>query len=133
MWFFALEVRGAEDFGNAGVLYNPTYDQILGETADDTFDGRGNLYNANYACEAYRYMQPNHSSDLFGSRDTARVDATGMTRYVTEDQVALIRNQSTGLLPRYLNLRLVMTNNVDVQPALSPSLRSMSVIYRMQD
>ena len=38
---------------------------------------------------------------------------------------------ATGLLPRYLNLRLSMTNNVDVSPALSPSLRSMGVIYRV--
>lgn len=125
-----LEMRGADSFDNQGVLYNPSYAQA-GQTPDDTFDGRGNLLNANYACEAYRYSQPNHSPGLAGPRDTPRVVATGMTRYVTENQLPLIRNTATGLLPRFMNMRLTMTNNVSVTPALSPSLRSMSVIYRM--
>jgi hypothetical protein len=30
-----------------------------------------------------------------------------------------------------VNPRLVMTNNVDVTPTLSPSLRFMSVVYRL--
>ena len=60
-----------------------------------------------------------------------RVAAQGLTRYVTEDQLALIRNESTNLLPRFLNVRVTMTNNVDVSPSLSPSLRSMSLVYRM--
>lgn len=126
-----LELRGAELFGNAATLYNPVFAQA-GQVADDTFDGRGNLLNPNYACEAYRYSQANHSSGQGGSRDTARVAATGLTRYVTDDKVGDIRDPATGLLPRYLNLRLVMTNNVTVTPALSPSLRSMSIVYRLQ-
>ena len=110
-----LEMRGAEDFDNA-TIYNPS--------VNDVFDTRGNLLNANYACEAYRYSQPNVAG-------AARIAADRLTRYVTEDQLALIRDAATGLLPRYMNLRLVMTNNVTVTPALSPSLRSMSIVYRM--
>ena len=126
-----LEVRGAENFGNSGALYNPSFAQA-GQIPNDEFDNRGNLLNPNYACEAYRYSQANHTAGLQGSRDTARVAAAGLTAYVTEDQLVEIRNPATGLLPRFLNTRLVMTNNVDVTPALSPSLRSMSIIYRMQ-
>jgi hypothetical protein len=119
-----VELRGAETFANSGVLYNPSFDQ-LGQTASDTFDGRGNLLNANYACEAYRYSTANVAGQ-------ARVQANGLTRYVTEDQLNQIRNPATGLLPRFMNVRLVMTNNVSVDPALSPSLRSMGIVYRMQ-
>ena len=50
---------------------------------------------------------------------------------MTEDEVGQIRDAATGLLPRFLNLRLIMTNNVDVSPALSPSLRSASIVYRL--
>jgi hypothetical protein len=48
------------------------------------------------------------------------------------DRLDSIRNPLTQLLPRYLNIRLVMTNNVAVTPAISPSLRSLSLVYRMQ-
>jgi hypothetical protein len=112
-----VELRGAEDFGNAGFVYD--------RLADDAFDTRGNLLNPNYACEAYRYSTPN----VIGM---PRVSATGLTRYAASDQLSLIRDPITGALPRYLNLRVVMTNNVDVTPTLSPSLRSMSVVYRLQ-
>lgn len=122
-----LELRGAETFANSGVLYNPSF-TLAGQTANDTFDGRGNLLNANYACEAYRYAQPNSGTD----NNTPRVAATGLTRYVTDDQINLIRDPASQLLPRFLNCRLTMTNNVDVNPPLSPSLRSMSVVYRVQ-
>ncbi|MEO6595888.1 MAG: hypothetical protein ABIP94_14140, partial [Planctomycetota bacterium] len=133
-----VEVRGAETFANSGALYNPTFTGFNNEpapgpqNASDAFVTRGNLLNPNYACEAYRYSLPNYSVTPGAPGDTPRVSATGLTRYVTEDQVALIRSAATGLLPRYLNLRLVMTNNVDVTPGISPSLRSMSVVYRMQ-
>jgi hypothetical protein len=115
-----LELRGAQDFANSGALYDPSQ--------NDTVAGRGNLLNPNYACEAYRYSQPNSG----GAFDTPRVVATGLTAYVTEDRLSQIRNPLTGLLPRYINFRLVMTNNVEATPAISPSLRSMSVVYRMQ-
>ncbi|MBX3461897.1 MAG: hypothetical protein KF830_01915 [Planctomycetes bacterium] len=119
-----LEMRGAESFGNDGVLYNPSYD-LGGQVPNDGFATRGNLLNANYACEAYRYSTANFNG-------APRVTANGLTRYVTEDQVGLIRSPATGLLPRFMNLRLVMTNNVDVTPGLSPSLRSMNIVYRVQ-
>ena len=37
-----VELRGAESFGNANTLYNPSFSQ-LGQTSNDTVDGRGNL------------------------------------------------------------------------------------------
>lgn len=125
-----LELRCAELFGNAATLYNPSFTQA-GQTASDAFDARGNLLNANYACEAYRYSQANHAAGLTPG-STPRVAASGLTRYVTDDQINLIRDPATGLLPRYMNPRLIMTNNVSVTPALSPSLRSMSIVYRLQ-
>lgn len=115
-----LEVRGADDFTNSGALYNPGL--------DDTVDGRGNLMNPNYACEAYRYSQGNSGASF----TEPRVIADGLTAYVTEDRLNDIRNPLTGLLPRFLNFRLVMTNNIAASPAVSPSLRSMSVVFRMR-
>jgi hypothetical protein len=112
------EIRGAEGFGNSAVLYNPA--------VDNTFNGRGNLLNPSYACEAYRYSTANLEDG------SARIQATRLTRYVTEDQLSLLRDPATNLLPRFMNLRLTMTNNVTVTPALSPSLRSVGIVYRMQ-
>jgi hypothetical protein len=116
-----VEIRGAEIFGTTlqlpPALYNPS--------VSDEYEFRGNLLNPNYACEAYRYSQANTTAAA------PRVPATGLTRYVTEDDLNLIRTPGNNLLPRYLNMRLVMQNNVDVTPALSPSLRSMSVVYRV--
>lgn len=127
-----VELRGAETIFNASELYNPVYEDGA-ITANDLLpdfaavppeNGRGNLLNPNYACEAYRYSTPNVGS-------SPRIATTGMTRYVTDDQVEAIRDPATGLYPRFLNVRLVMQNNVDVSPALSPSLRSMSIVYRL--
>ncbi|MGE3172964.1 MAG: hypothetical protein AB7O97_10100 [Planctomycetota bacterium] len=114
-----LEMRGVDNMANADV-----YDPVV----DDTVELRGNLLNPNYACEAYRYSVANSG----GGFDTPRTVALGLTPYVTPDRLSLIRNELTGLLPRYINFRLVMTNNIDVTPALSPSLRSMGVVFRMQ-
>lgn len=122
-----VELRGAETFANSGTLYNPDF-ALGGATPNDGFATRGNLLNPNYACEAYRYSQPTAGAGF----NTPRVAATGLTRYVTDDQIQLIRDQATQLLPRYLNLRLTMTNNVSVTPPLSPSLRSLSVVYRLR-
>ncbi|MFN9755287.1 MAG: hypothetical protein ACK58X_02620 [Planctomycetota bacterium] len=119
-----VEIRGADDFDRDDVLYNPGF-VAPGFAPSDAFDTRGNLLNANYACEAYRYSTPNFTGGV------PRITAVGLTRYVTEDQLALIRNQATDLLPRYLNVRVTMTNNVTVSPALSPSLRSLSIVYRV--
>ena len=115
-----VELRGAETIENSAELYNP----IFGATADDTLT-RNNLLNAKYACEAYRYSTAN----VAGS---PRIATTGLTAYVTEDRIEDIRSPATGLFPRFLNPRIVMTNNVGVSPALSPSLRSMSIIYRLE-
>ena len=122
-----VELRAAETIFNSAELYNP----IFGANASDSLPdlgandpGRGNLLNAHYACEAYRYATANVAA-------APRVVATGLTAYVTEDEVTDIRNPATGLYPRFLNPRLVMTNNVSVSPALSPSLRSMSIVYRL--
>ncbi|MBL8755551.1 MAG: hypothetical protein JNK15_19800 [Planctomycetes bacterium] len=124
-----VEMRGADTFANSNVLYAPAVPPAI-----EAFDTRGNLLNPFYACEAYRYSQPVVAGQLPVGlvADVPRIAATGLTKYVTEDQIGQIRNQATGLLPRYLNLRVVMTNNVDVTPALSPSLRSMSIVYRVQ-
>ncbi|MEC8651828.1 MAG: hypothetical protein VXY92_04630 [Planctomycetota bacterium] len=117
-----VELRGCETFENSETLYNPQF----GAGADDSL-ARGNLLNVNYACEAYRYASPNYRF----TGQTPRIAADGLTPYVTEDAVSQIRDPASGLFPRFLNLRLVMTNNVDVTPAVSPSLRSMSVVYRL--
>jgi hypothetical protein len=116
-----LELRGADSFANPNI-----YDKL--GTNGDRLRTRGNLLNANYACEAYRYSTNNSGPN----GDTARVAAQGLTPYVTLDRLDDIRNPVTGLLPRYLNMRLVMTNNVAVTPAISPSLRSLSLVYRVQ-
>lgn len=112
------EVRGAESFGNSALLYNPA--------VDNTFNGRGNLLNPNYACEAYRYSTANLEDG------SARIQAVRLSKYVTEDQISQLRDPGTNLLPRLMNLRLTMTNNVSVTPALSPSLRSVGIVYRVQ-
>lgn len=118
-----VQLRGCETFLNSDTLYNPLYSNNV--QPDDTFDGRGNLLNPNYACEAYRYSTANFAG-------APRIAADGLTRYVPDDQIELIRDPSTGLFQRFMNVRLVMTNNVDVTPALSPSLRFLSVTYRLQ-
>jgi hypothetical protein len=114
-----LELRGAETFERATV-----YDRAK----NDTLEARGNLLNPNYACDAYRYAMPNAGQNA----DTPRVRATGMTPYVDEDRLDTIRSPLTRLLPRYLNARLIFENNTNVTPALSPSLRNLSIVYRMK-
>lgn len=115
-----LQFRGAESFENA-TLYN----QLA--TNGDQLRVRGNLLNPNYACEAYRYSTTNSGP----ARDQARIAATRLTPYVTEDRLSELRSPATGLLPRYINMRLIMTNNIAVTPAVSPSLRSLTIVYRM--
>lgn len=122
-----LEIRGADTFTNPTI-----YDRNLTAgtpplNTGDRFDMRGNLLNCNYACEAYRYAQPNAGPN----NDLPRIEAHGLTKYVTEDRLNELRNPASGLLPRYLNIRLVMNNNVGVTPAISPSLRSLALVYRL--
>ena len=123
-----LEIRGAESFGNSAILYDPNTNDSLGTAFGGTGVGRGNLLNPNYACEAYRYSKPNGGPAF----DTPRVRATELSAYVTQDNIGLLRLPATQLLPRFLNLRVTMSNNVQVSPAVSPSIRSLSVAYRMQ-
>ena len=113
-----LEFRGIESMERATV-----YDQA----GDDAIETRGNLLNPNYACDAFRYAMPNSGE----SKDTPRNRVVGMTPYVDEDGLETIRSPLTGLLPRYMNIRLILENNTQVTPALSPSLRSLAVAFRM--
>jgi hypothetical protein len=122
-----LEIRCADNFPRSGEIYDSRL-FVPTTNTPETPSNRGNLLNPSYACEAYRYDQPNSGVSF----TDPRVDATGLTRYVTEDRLSTISNPLTGLLPRFMNLRLSMTNNVTVTPALSPSLRSMGVVYRMR-
>jgi len=115
-----VEFRGAESFENATIYDSLTQDQLR---------LRGNLLNPNYACEAFRYSVPNSGP----AGDRSRIIAAGLTPYVTQDRLGNIRNPLSGLLPRYMNLRLTMTNNVTVTPALSPSLRNLMLVYRVQN
>ncbi|MFK7742940.1 MAG: hypothetical protein AB8H80_21690 [Planctomycetota bacterium] len=115
-----VELRGCETFANSGTIYDP----IFGPAASDEFDTRGNLLNPNYASEAFRYSTPNVNAQ-------ARIATTGLTPYFAADDAERLRDPATGVYPRFLNPRLVMTNNIDVSPALSPTLRFMSIAYRL--
>jgi hypothetical protein len=55
----------------------------------------------------------------------------GISQYVTEDGLDTLRDPLTNLLPRYMNFRLIMENNVSASPATVPSLRGMGFAYRM--
>jgi hypothetical protein len=114
-----VEFRGAETITRSTVYDKPINDKL---------DQRGNLFNPSYACEAYRYASPNSGT---GGTDP-RVPATGLTPYVVEEKLDTIRDPATRLLPRYMNLRLIMENNTAVTPALSPALHSLGVVYRMR-
>jgi hypothetical protein len=119
-----VELRGCETFTNSGTLYSPTFPDTF-QNPSDAYDTRGNLLNPNYACEAYRYSTAN----LGGG--APRIATERLTKYVTEDRLSEIKDPATNLLPRFLNPRLVMTNNTSVTPGLTPSLRSMSIVYRL--
>ncbi len=118
-----LEYRFADTFANATTIYDKVANNSVGTSAPIS---RGNLLNPSYACEAYRYASPNSGA----SGTSPRVTASGMTPYVEEQALDTLRNTS-GLLPRYLNFRLIMTSNIGVAPALSPSLRSLAIVYRV--
>jgi hypothetical protein len=115
----AIEYRAAADLTNAAL-----YDRVN----DDGFDTRGNLLNPYYACEAYRYAMANPGPP----GNTPRVPLpAGISQYVTEDGLDTLRDPLTNLLPRYMNFRLIMENNVSASPATVPSLRGMGFAYRM--
>jgi hypothetical protein len=58
------------------------------------------------------------------------VAATGLTPYVSPEDLQQIRD-AQGLLPRYLNLRLILENNTAVSPAVAPFLDGMAITYRV--
>ena len=99
---------------------------------------RGNLLNPFYACEAYRYAmanpmfdsnyQPTHTTPF--PPTAPRITARGLTPYVTEDRLDTIR-RGNGLLPKFLNFRFILENNLVADPPVSPSLRSFAVAYRV--
>jgi hypothetical protein len=136
-----IEWRGARDFGQSGVIFNQSddFDTSLNWTSLTLVQQRGNLLNPFYACEAYRYAMPNDldTSTIYQSAHTEffptgpRVTAEGLTPYVTEENLDSIRNPQSGLLPRFMNFRLVMENNMVSDPPLSPSLKSFAFTYRI--
>ncbi|MCA8941196.1 MAG: hypothetical protein KDB80_01435 [Planctomycetes bacterium] len=116
-----VELRGAERIGDGGS--NEIYDPLT----DDHPSSRGNLLNPNYACEAYRYASPTANAFF---EAVPRVPATGLTPYVEVENLDTIRD-NRGLLPRYMNYRIVMENNIDSVPTVSPKLRNLMIVYRM--
>ena len=114
-----LQFRGIQVLPNTDGLYDPL--------VNDKFDQRKNLLNPNYACEAFRYAMPNPG----GVGEGPRVIVEGITPYVQEDEINTIRSQVTGLMPRFINMRLVMENNIFSSPTAEPSLRSLMIVYRM--
>ena len=119
-----VEFRGASDIPQAN-LWNP----FSGTETDVRFDTRGNLLNPFFSCEAFRYASPNLG--LKTGFDGPRLQVGGLTNYVPVDGIDQIRS-STGGLPRYLNFRISMENNIEVTPVARPFLRSMTVVYRLQ-
>lgn len=108
----SLEVRGIETIENNG-LWN--------RGAENRATQRQNLANPDYACEAFRYAM-----------GEARVDASGVTPYVDLENLDRIRSQVSGLLPQYLNFRLIFENDINTAAPKRPSLRSMALLYRLR-
>ena len=137
-----IEWRGADGFDNDDTIFSQTddTDTTLAWSNLDLVKNRGNLLNPFYACEAYRYAMQNEMTDqaveTYQLAHTvafpagARVTAEGLTPYVTEDRLDLIRG-TNGLLPKFMNYRLIMENNMTSNPPISPALRSLGVAYRV--
>lgn len=137
-----IEWRGADGFDNDDTIFSQTDDtnETLAWSNLDLVKNRGNLLNPFYACEAYRYAMQNEMTDqglepyqaahTYAFPAGARVPAEGLTPYVTEDRLDLIRG-TNGLLPQFMNYRLIMENNMTSNPPISPSLRSLGVAYRV--
>ena len=123
-----IEFRGATTIPGPqpASAVNHIYDRKPNETSSGVIPTiqSGKILNPFYACDAYREAMPNAPT-------TPRVAAVGLTPYVVEEQIDTLRDPAKGSLPRYLNWRVVFENNTLVTPATSPSLRSMSVVYRM--
>ena len=104
-----LEFRGAENFDNSNIVYRPI--------AKETAKNRGNLLSPDYACEQFRYA------------GTKRVAASGLTNYVKD--VDLLLDAKTLVAPRFINLRLTLTNNDQIKPAAVPRVSFLAIQYRM--
>jgi hypothetical protein len=115
-----IEFRGADTIAQA-VPWDPF--------ADDALDTRGNLLNPHYASEAYRYNEANLG--FKPGFDGPRVPVQGITRYVGFEEIDEIKD-ATGRLPRYLNFRLSMGNDISSTPFATPFLRSMAIEYRLE-
>ncbi|MHC4853599.1 MAG: hypothetical protein ACYTF5_16450, partial [Planctomycetota bacterium] len=59
--------------------------------------------------------------------------ASGLTPYVSEDGLDSRRDKTSGLLPRFLNFRFIMQNNLSADPPLQPFLNSFQVAYRISE
>jgi hypothetical protein len=116
-----FELRGIESIARADALWD--------RAAENRALTRNNLANPEYACEAFRYAMANPGPNA----STPRVVAEGVTPYVDLENVEQLRNPNSGLLPRFLNFRLVMENDVNVAAPKRPSLRSMAVVYRLRE
>ncbi len=140
----SVEYRGLQQFDpdpqarpNVDKIWQPSLDSTLVRSNIAQF--RGNLLNPHYAEEAYRYAMTNQTQLNYnalggvgsGAKSGPRVPVTGLTSYVNEDNLDLIRNPANGLLPRYMNFRIIMENNLLASPPLSPALRSFAVVYRV--
>ena len=55
-----------------------------------------------------------------------------MTPYVQMDALDQIRDPLTGNLPRYMNFRIVLENNIQSNPAGVPALKSFGLVYRVR-
>ena len=113
--------RGVSD------IYDTLANDNLGTTIPTRANGRGNVLNPAYACEAYRYAM----ADALTGND-APPPRHGLTPYVEQERLDLIRSPVHGTLPRFLNWRLLMENTTSVTPPLSPNVRSMAIVYRMK-
>jgi hypothetical protein len=133
-----VEYRGAQEFDNDDRYFSQPDDLQPAWNNLTLVKQRGNLLNPYYACEAYRYAMANEfdTQTVYQRAHTAnwpagaRVKATGLTPYVTEDRLDSIR-YANGLLPRFLNYRIILENNVTANPPLSPRLRSFALAFRV--
>ncbi len=133
-----VEYRGAKSFDNDDKLF--VLQDDAGYTHVNIVQQRGNLLSPGYAEEAYRFAMENRFGTAYASFGVSpmpaagpRVKATGLTPYVSEDDLDNLRDVATGLLPRFMNFRFVMSNNLAADPPLQPFLNSFQVAYRVSE
>lgn len=133
-----VEFRGAKMFDHDDKLF--VIQDDANYTHDNIVQQRGNLLNPGYAEEAYRYAMENKFPSTYFALPTPglpaagpRVNAAGLTPYVALDKLDSLRDPQTGLLPRFMNFRFVMENNLAADPPLQPYLESFQVAYRVSE